>query len=56
MHCVVSRASEDMPGDCAPAESEIMDIHALQQIVHQTRDARREQTIPKFPPADRDLT
>lgn len=36
------------------AESEIMDIHALQQIVHQTRDARRKQTIPKFAPADRD--
>ncbi|MBH0199053.1 MAG: succinate dehydrogenase/fumarate reductase flavoprotein subunit, partial [Nitrospira sp.] len=31
-----------------------MDIHALQQIVHQTRDARRKQTIPKFSPADRD--
>ena len=26
----------------------------LQQIVHQTRDARRKQTIPKFSPADRD--
>lgn len=36
------------------AESETMDIHALQQIVHQTRDARRKQTIPKFSPADRD--
>jgi succinate dehydrogenase / fumarate reductase flavoprotein subunit/L-aspartate oxidase len=31
-----------------------MDIHALQQIVHQTRDARRKQTIPKFAPTDRD--
>ena len=31
-----------------------MDIHALQQIVHQTRDARRKQTIPKFSPTDRD--
>ncbi|MGH7909711.1 MAG: succinate dehydrogenase/fumarate reductase flavoprotein subunit, partial [Thermodesulfobacteriota bacterium] len=31
-----------------------MDIHALQQIVHRTRDARRKQTIPKFSPADRD--
>ena len=31
-----------------------MEIHALQQIVHQTRDARRKQTIPKFSPADRD--
>jgi succinate dehydrogenase / fumarate reductase flavoprotein subunit/L-aspartate oxidase len=31
-----------------------MDIHALQQIVHKTRDARRQQTIPKFSPADRD--
>jgi succinate dehydrogenase / fumarate reductase flavoprotein subunit/L-aspartate oxidase len=31
-----------------------MDIHALQQIVHKTRDARRKQTIPKFSPADCD--
>src|SRR5688572_18186144 len=31
-----------------------MDIHALQQIVHKTRDARRKQTITKFSPADRD--
>jgi succinate dehydrogenase / fumarate reductase flavoprotein subunit/L-aspartate oxidase len=31
-----------------------MDIHALQQIVHKTRDARRKQTMPKFSPADRD--
>ncbi|MDR4466821.1 MAG: hypothetical protein MRJ68_00805 [Nitrospira sp.] len=31
-----------------------MDIHALQQIVHETRDARRKQTIPKFSSADRD--
>src|SRR2546427_1285338 len=31
-----------------------MDIHALQQIVHQTRDARRKLTLPKFSPADRD--
>jgi succinate dehydrogenase / fumarate reductase flavoprotein subunit/L-aspartate oxidase len=31
-----------------------MDIHALQQIVHKTRDARRRQTIQKFSPADRD--
>jgi succinate dehydrogenase / fumarate reductase flavoprotein subunit/L-aspartate oxidase len=31
-----------------------MDIHALQQIVHKTRDARRKQTFPKFSPADRD--
>ncbi len=31
-----------------------MDIHALQQIVHSTRDARRKQTLPKFPPAERD--
>ena len=31
-----------------------MDIHALQQIVHRTRDARRKQTLPKFSPADRD--
>lgn len=31
-----------------------MDIHALQQIVHKTRDTRRKQTIPKFSPTDRD--
>ncbi|HEY5932268.1 MAG TPA: FAD-binding protein [Nitrospira sp.] len=31
-----------------------MDIHALQQIVHKSRDARRKQTIPKFSPAERD--
>ena len=31
-----------------------MDIHALQQIVHKTRDARRKQTLPKFSPAERD--
>lgn len=31
-----------------------MDIHALQQIVHNTRDARRKQNIQKFSPADRD--
>ncbi|HWF58927.1 MAG TPA: FAD-dependent oxidoreductase [Nitrospira sp.] len=31
-----------------------MDIHALQQIVHKTRDARRKQTIPRFSPAERD--
>ena len=31
-----------------------MDIHALQQIVHQTRDARRKQTLPKFSLADCD--
>src|SRR5215475_3231444 len=31
-----------------------MDNHALQQIVHQTRDARRKQTISKFSPADCD--
>src|SRR6266852_9820099 len=31
-----------------------MDIHALQQIVHRTRDARRKQTLPKFSPADCD--
>ncbi|MBP0128458.1 MAG: FAD-binding protein [Nitrospira sp.] len=31
-----------------------MDIHALQQIVHQTRDARRKQTFSKLSPADRD--
>jgi succinate dehydrogenase / fumarate reductase flavoprotein subunit/L-aspartate oxidase len=31
-----------------------MNIHALQQIVHQTRDARRKQTFPRLSPADRD--
>src|SRR5215203_5201611 len=31
-----------------------MDIHALQQIVHKTRDARRKQVLPKFSPADCD--
>ncbi len=31
-----------------------MDIHALQQIVHKSRDARRKQTIPKFSPPERD--
>jgi hypothetical protein len=31
-----------------------VDIHALQQIVHRTRDARRKQTLPKFSPAERD--
>ncbi len=31
-----------------------MDIHRLQEIVHQTRDARRKQTIPKYSPAERD--
>ncbi|MBI5855516.1 MAG: FAD-binding protein [Nitrospirae bacterium] len=31
-----------------------MDIHKLQEIVHKTRDARRQQTIPKYSPADRD--
>src|SRR5256885_3338175 len=31
-----------------------MDIHALQQIVHRTRDARRKQTLHKFSPADCD--
>ena len=31
-----------------------MDIHALQQIVHSTRDARRKQTLQKFSPAERD--
>ena len=37
-----------------PKASKIMDIHALQQIVHQTRDARRKQTFSKLSPADRD--
>lgn len=31
-----------------------MEIHQLQQIVHQTRDARRKQTLPKYQPAERD--
>ncbi|RPH80269.1 MAG: FAD-binding protein, partial [Nitrospiraceae bacterium] len=31
-----------------------MDVHALHQIVHRTRDARRKQTLPKFSPTDRD--
>ena len=31
-----------------------MDIHGLQEIVHQTRDVRRKQTLPKYSPADRD--
>src|SRR4029078_12222449 len=31
-----------------------MVVHALQQIVHKTRDARRKQTLEKFSPADRD--
>ena len=31
-----------------------MDIHTLQQIVHKTRDARRQQTFPKYSPAERD--
>jgi succinate dehydrogenase/fumarate reductase flavoprotein subunit len=31
-----------------------MDIHQLQQIVHKTRDARRQQTLPKYSPAERD--
>ena len=31
-----------------------MDIHRLQEIVHQTRDVRRKQTIPKYSPAERD--
>ncbi len=31
-----------------------MDIHEFQKIVHQTRDHRRTQTIPKSPAAERD--
>jgi len=31
-----------------------MDIHALQEIVHKTRDERRKQTLPKYSPAERD--
>jgi aspartate oxidase len=36
------------------SEKTLMDIHALQQIVHHTRDARRKQILPKFSSADRD--
>ena len=32
-----------------------MEIHALQQIVHKTRDARRKQTLPQYAPAERDM-
>ena len=32
-----------------------MDIHEFQKIVHQTREFRRTQTIPKSPPAERDM-
>ena len=38
----------------ACAAAEVMDIHRLQEIVHQTRDVRRKQTIPKYSPAERD--
>jgi succinate dehydrogenase / fumarate reductase flavoprotein subunit/L-aspartate oxidase len=31
-----------------------MDIHKLQEIVHKTREARRQQTILKYSPAERD--
>jgi succinate dehydrogenase / fumarate reductase flavoprotein subunit/L-aspartate oxidase len=31
-----------------------MDIHALQEIVHKTREERRKQTLPKYSPAERD--
>lgn len=31
-----------------------MDIHTLQEIVHKTRGVRREQTLPKYAPAERD--
>src|SRR5437879_13301432 len=31
-----------------------MKLEALQGLVHKTRDARRQQTIPKFPPNERD--
>lgn len=31
-----------------------MDIHELQKAVHQTREKRRAQTLPKYSPAERD--
>src|SRR5205809_323878 len=31
-----------------------MQLQALQELVHKTRDARRKQTVPKYSPAERD--
>src|SRR2546426_6974433 len=31
-----------------------MQLQALQELVHKTRDARRKQTLPKFPANERD--
>ena len=31
-----------------------MDLHTLHKVVHQSRDARRAQTLPKLSPAERD--
>src|SRR5436309_20057 len=31
-----------------------MQLQALQELVHKTRDARRQQTLPKYSPAERD--
>lgn len=31
-----------------------MQLRALQELVHQSRDARRAQTLPKFPSDERD--
>src|SRR5438105_13810240 len=31
-----------------------MQLQALQELVHKTRDARRKQTLPKYSPAERD--
>src|SRR5207247_3282509 len=31
-----------------------MQLQSLQELVHKTRDARRQQTLPKYSPAERD--
>src|SRR2546430_6047134 len=31
-----------------------MQVEALQDLVHKTREARRKQTLPKYPPHERD--
>src|SRR5881396_2178537 len=31
-----------------------MQLQALQELVHKTRDSRRQQTLPKYSPAERD--
>src|SRR2546426_4411908 len=31
-----------------------MQLQALQELVHKTRDTRRKQTLPKYSPAERD--